>query len=468
MDIQEVLGFADELVFCKTGKHLSDLQVAILSGVWHGQKYFEIAEENYCSEGYIRNLASELWQILSNAMAENVSRTNFRSVMERRQLFIVSSNYNNDFVIGNVNVCRDISSNKSPSSKSDTFQQELSTAPDIIKLSDRQKEIVTLEKWILREGCRLIAILGNSGIGKTALSCYLLQKIKTNFEVVIWLDLNLSPPLENTLKTLILSTTNQTEDRLPSTLGEKLSILLSNLQKKRCLVVLDNVQILLSEKQLAGNYPSEYRSYKKFFKLIGETVHKSCFIINSWESPQEIITLAGTNSPVRLFPLKGLGLAASEILRENKLLDEPEWEKLINIYQGNPLWLKIAANTIQEIFGGRVGEFFKYEQLYIGEELEIILEKHWQRLSEIEQKVIICLSHKIEPVSISQLLTESQLSAQELFNAIKSLGRRFLIETKMREQETLFLVLPTFRQYVISTDENFEKNSSCSPNLEKN
>ncbi len=198
MDIQEVLSFVDELVFTKTGKHLSNLQVAILREVWQSQKYFEIAEENYCSEGYVRNLASELWQILSNAMAENVNRTNFRSVMERKQSLIVPSNFfgsvGNDLIISNVNVCRDISSDISSPSKSDKLQQNLSTAPDLVKLSDRQKEIATLEKWILREGCRLIAILGNSGIGKTALASYLLQKIKTNFEVVIWLDLNLSPP----------------------------------------------------------------------------------------------------------------------------------------------------------------------------------------------------------------------------------------------------------------------------------
>ena len=95
MDIQEVLGFADELVFANTGKHLSDLQSAVLRGVWQGKKYFEIAEEHYCSEGYVRNIASELWQILSDAIAENVNRTNLRSVMERKQSLILSSNFVN-------------------------------------------------------------------------------------------------------------------------------------------------------------------------------------------------------------------------------------------------------------------------------------------------------------------------------------------------------------------------------------
>ncbi|MGD1809018.1 hypothetical protein ACP6PL_26765 [Dapis sp. BLCC M126] len=140
------------------------------------------------------------------------------------------------------------------------------------------------------------------------------------------------------------------------------------------------------------------------------------------------------------------------------MLDESQWQNLINIYEGNPLWLKIAANTIQEIFGGRVREFFKYEQLYISEELGIILEKHWQRLSETEQKFITCLSQKMAPISIDKLLTDTQVSPQELFNAIKSLGRRFLIETKMQEQETLFVVLPIFRQYVVSSAEDLEKS----------
>ena len=40
MDIQEILNLADHLIFNKTGKHLEDLQQAILRGVFQGKKIF--------------------------------------------------------------------------------------------------------------------------------------------------------------------------------------------------------------------------------------------------------------------------------------------------------------------------------------------------------------------------------------------------------------------------------------------
>ena len=118
MDVQEVLRFADEMVFAKTGEHLDDLQKAILLGVWEGQKYSQIAETSYCSEGHIRNIASKLWKRLSNVLDEDVTQSNLRSTLERRQLFIVSQNFGNDFVIGNVNVCKDTQSPEVPKARS--------------------------------------------------------------------------------------------------------------------------------------------------------------------------------------------------------------------------------------------------------------------------------------------------------------------------------------------------------------
>jgi len=104
MDVKEVLRLADEMVFAKTGEHLDDLQKAILRGVWEGQKYSQIAKTSYCSEGHVRNIASKLWKRLSNVLDEEVTQSNLRSTLERRQVFIVSQNFGKDFVFCNVNV----------------------------------------------------------------------------------------------------------------------------------------------------------------------------------------------------------------------------------------------------------------------------------------------------------------------------------------------------------------------------
>lgn len=83
MDIKEVLKLADNLFFAKTGNHLDDLQEAILRGTVRGKRYSQIAEDFHCSEGYVRNVASQLWKILSEVVGEEVSKSNFRATLER-------------------------------------------------------------------------------------------------------------------------------------------------------------------------------------------------------------------------------------------------------------------------------------------------------------------------------------------------------------------------------------------------
>ncbi|MFM6397128.1 MAG: hypothetical protein ACKPH7_35320 [Planktothrix sp.] len=58
---------ADSLVFANTGKHLYDLQQIILKGTFQEEKYSTIAEVAASSEGHIKNIASELWYLLSKA-----------------------------------------------------------------------------------------------------------------------------------------------------------------------------------------------------------------------------------------------------------------------------------------------------------------------------------------------------------------------------------------------------------------
>ncbi|MEG3871332.1 NB-ARC domain-containing protein [Microcoleus sp. Z1_B5] len=470
MDVQEVLRFADEMVFTKTGEHLDDLQKAILLGVWKNQKHSTIAEESHRTEGHVRNVASELWQILSEVFDEEINKSNLKTAMERWQVSIVSSKIAKDFVgICNVNVTTDSQSpeilkTRSPSTPtSDTSQPQtrldLADAPHISSLSDspdgdsfasRTSELATLEKWIVQQKCTLATISGLSGIGKTALSLHLIQKIQHNFEYVIWRSLRHSPPLETTLKNILEFLLNKPEIELPSSIPDRLSLLMEYLRKNRCLIILDDVQTILSSGQLAGNYRPECENYSILFRQIGETTHNSCLILNSWEPPREITALKGEKSPVRSLQVKGIGAAAAEIFRQKSLLNPETWENLINTYRGNPLWLKIVATTIQEIFRGRVAEFLKYDRIFLGEELAATLHPQINRLSELEKKLICRLSREANSVSIEQLLQDADLSPSDLFDGLQSLGRRSLVEIEEQENETLFSVCPVVRQYVLS------------------
>ena len=87
---KEVLKFADELVFAESDEHLDNLQEAILRGTLQGKKYSKVAEESYCTEGHVRDVAYELWELLSKALGEDVSKSNFRAAMERSKFSNIS------------------------------------------------------------------------------------------------------------------------------------------------------------------------------------------------------------------------------------------------------------------------------------------------------------------------------------------------------------------------------------------
>lgn len=130
--------------------------------------------------------------------------------------------------------------------------QDWGEAPDVSVFYGRTEELKQLKTAIVEERCRLVALLAQGGIGKTALSVKLAQQIQGDFKYVIWRSLRESPPLEKILTDLIKFLSNQQEITLPETVGEKIMRLIHHLRSSRCLVVLDNAESILQSGIRAG------------------------------------------------------------------------------------------------------------------------------------------------------------------------------------------------------------------------
>ncbi|NJL10061.1 MAG: NACHT domain-containing protein [Calothrix sp. SM1_7_51] len=310
---------------------------------------------------------------------------------------------------------------------------DLGEAVEIPVFYGRTEELLLLENWIIQEKCRLVALLGMGGIGKTSLSIKIAQKIgeKGDFQSVIWRSLRNAPMLQEILADLIKSLSMEGEDDLPQEVNAKISLLINYLQNSRCLLILDNLESILKEGSKAGEYEEDYQDYGEFIRRIGGVSHQSCLIITSREKPKDFVALESDNSPVRSLQLTGLKVEdGEEFFQERGIKGSyEEQEKLLDFYQGNPLALKIISTTIKELFNNSISDFLAQPAIIFGGILDL-LEGHFNRLSELENSVVYWLAINREPVTISQLSEDivSLNSQPKLIEALESLIRRSLIE----------------------------------------
>ena len=334
-------------------------------------------------------------------------------------------------------------------------QDDWGDAPEIPVFFGREEELHSLEQWIVQERCRLIAIVGlrgigktglsiqfrKGGIGKTDLSLTLAHNIQHEFDFVIWRSLRNAPPLDYILADLIRFLSKQRDTELPDNKDEQISKLLAYLQKHRCFVILDNVETILQGGEvshertadtLAKHYREGFEGYGEFFKRIGEVPHQSCLLLTSREKPREVILLAGEERPVRLLELEGLHESAvRELFNEigHYSGTKEDWKALIEGYNGNPLALELAARYIRDKFEGNIAKFLQTQSLAF-DNLYNLLDWHFGRLTEREKEMVYWLAINRESVSEEVLQDDlvSQESKKLISNTLQTLSQRLPIE----------------------------------------
>ena len=327
--------------------------------------------------------------------------------------------------------------------------------------SDLQ-ELQKLKQWIVNERCRVLAIVGSGGIGKTGLSVKLGQGgigktdlsvklargIQGEFDYIIWRSLLNAPPFTEIITDIIKFLSHQQETSLSESPNLQIERFITYLQKYRCLVILDNVESILVD----GKYRNGYSDYGQMLQQVQQQKHQSCVLLTSRVIPPEIEFRRYKDGAVRLLELTGL----REIEAVKKIFNhigkftatDEDWEKLIEVYGGNPLFLELSAGFIKDKYKGDIAVFLDQEQHLLATSMENdLLNWHFQRLNPTEKEIIYWLAINREPVSASELLEDilSTSKLQQIEKNIQSLKRKIplevIVETSTEYKYTLQPVL---------------------------
>ncbi|WP_019500418.1 AAA family ATPase [Pseudanabaena sp. PCC 6802] len=441
----------------------TDVQELVIRQSCEGSTYAEMANNSDYDGDYVRKVGSEVWHTLSEILGEPVSKGNIRAVLSRcqRRVKVLDTEIT------------------LPQSQKVSIYQDCDEVIDVSIFCGRVQELDTLFEWITSDRCRLVAILGMGGIGKTSLVAKLVEKILEfggeglevgedgeerrearsafkAFRFVIWRSLRNAPTVESILVSSIQAIADRRGDSvaMPQTLDGLLTKLMDYLRSERCLIVLDNFESILRSAGDGGSeidyrvglYRPGYENYGQMLRRIGDELHNSCAILTSREKPSGMSSNEGPRLPVRSFLLSGLQSEGSEIFRVKGLSgSEEQWHSLIQHYGGNPLALKIVATRIREQYGSDVAAFWTSHNSVFGD-IRDLIEQQFNRLTHLEQQVMFWLAINREWIDISTLQEDfvTPVLPRQLIEALESLKVRSLIE----KQQHSFTQQPVVMEYV--------------------
>ncbi|CAN1212484.1 eIF2A-related protein [Tumidithrix helvetica PCC 7403] len=391
MNVEEAIELIERAI---APEHLNDVQVKIFRLVWEQMSYPKIAIQTGYEDSHVRRVGAEIWRKLTQALNERVTKNNFRTVLKRYWDSI---------------------------SQSDAEQIE----PPEESFYGRQTDLQTLEAWI-GTPCHLIGIFGQGGIGKTTLAERISQQVRSRFDIYVWRSLRQAPPLHALLDEILPSLTNS------EAVESSISALMEVLKRKRCLLILDNIESILQSGDRSGQYQVGYEEYRQLFERISDEPHQSCIILTGREKPSGLAVREGTNIPIRSLQLQGLsGIEGQRLLAAQGLeTTASQSQDLVNHFGGNPLALKLAATTIVTFCAGDARAFLAQGST-VSSNLWDLLEEQFQGLSPLQQKVMNWLAINREGVLPTKLEAEilPKAPSHKLLKALEVLYTRSLIET---------------------------------------
>lgn len=212
----------------------------------------------------------------------------------------------------------------------------------------RNQESVLLIEWLSDPLISLIGIQGISGVGKSSLAAQIFEQAKDlefSFVGTFWADVSQQPDFtifaEQALKAL------GSDKRLTvREVTELTNELINCLNNNRCLLVMDNLETLLTDERLWRD-----AAYEEFFRRWQQQGRTSVVLVTTQEKPATFktnswISLQGLGADVGEELLTSLGIVGSA----------EELRTFAASLDGHPLTLKLVAGFLQEYCHGQIAQ----------------------------------------------------------------------------------------------------------------
>lgn len=233
-----------------------------------------------------------------------------------------------------------------------------------------REELISDLTTKLRGSCRLLLLLGITGIGKTALSECIANGVQSRFTKILRVNFDNDEKPRDFVSSAErwseeLGYSLLIEDKQPKVI---LDSLLNHLQENRVLVLIDSLEAILIKNAEYGWGDFEDEWWGKFFaKFLAIESCESSLIVTSQDLPTKIEALAsrypnayhrevlgGLADEEQIDLFKKAGLDVSDNSQDLALL-----MRISKAYHGHPLTLRVVIGDIVQSFGKSVVAFWE-------------------------------------------------------------------------------------------------------------
>lgn len=399
----------------EAGQSLNELQKVAMKAAWDDITYQEICKQNPdINFNTLRAYVSvRLWRSLSEILSQPVTKKNFRKVLTAA----IEKN--------------EREAKPAQSKKAETNTEVLGIRlPETESFYGRGSELQELSRLVQKYSG--VILVGVQGIGKKSLVAKFIQTQPLSFSKVIWKPLHHQPSVAQ-LEAEILEILDRAPDK---------QSLISTLQKEKCLLVLDGLDAVITQKGALRILDSGYVSLIR--RIIEETASK---IIVTSREPIEQLTPLFLRGDVATYTLRGLTAEEASLLFDESF--EGNVEKICQSVGGNPWilkgiaeWSKSAGSIEPQLVNrltvqrGIVGNL--YEQVLMG-----------SHLSTLDRTLLLKVAKHESGMSFSELLFNYPESAQGISRLV-AMG--LASQTTSDSGKSVIELDDLFKQYLIKNE----------------